>query len=243
MDYVFGKDIVRSFYPLENDLAFAIPTQNPRIYLFTSNPSLTVASSGSGAAQSITSWNQQESEPYGCTYTFTAVNDPSPTGTTDYQQYWEAINYVPKVGVTIAPLIRTFYVRRLLALESVPSTSTQDLKDIYPAITSYLTESQLVKMLAAAQEDMKLDLEVSGLKWSKIYDLYKTKLGLAFKTISLAALSQIVEANDRHAIRYDEFEKKYQKVITSIKLPYDTNGTGAPGEPRELKRAYYIASR
>lgn len=243
MKYIFGKDIVRNFYPLENNQPINLPTQTPHIYLFDTYPSLAAAAAGTSALQSLTTWSSQEADPYARTYTFTAINDPSPTSATNYKQYWEAINYVPKTGVTIAPLIRSIWLYRAEANETVPGTTAQDLKDIYPGITAYLTDAQLQDMLSIALEEMKLDFEASGLEWARIYDLYKTKLALAFKTIALANLSQIRESNDKFQIRYKEFEDKYARAVTSLKLPYDYQGDGDAGAPREVKRSYYITAR
>lgn len=243
MKYIFGKDISRQFNPTQNNEHISLPTQTPTIYIFASNPSRTVARAGTGAAATISSWTELSTFPYTRTYTITAIADPDPTGITDYKDYWEAINYVAKTAGDTLTTIRHFRLERAAGTDSKPGTTVNDLKNIYPAITSYLTDDQLTQFIGIARDEMQLELEAQGLEWSKLSDLYKTKLALAYKTIALAALSQIKEQGDRHHIRYEEFTKRGVSALKTLDLPYDADGDGQAEAARPLRQEHVYLIR
>lgn len=243
MQYIFGKDISRVFYPTENDVPLSLPSQTPTIYVFDRKPSLTEAAAGTGAIKTISTWSQDTSSPYGCTYTITAIDDPQPTSLTDYKEYWEALNFYAKVGADVAPVIRKITLSRILGQDSQPGTSITDLKNIYPAISAYLSDAQLTQFLTIALDEIKLTLKAKGLDWAKLHELYELKLALAYKAITLCSLSQIREPEDRFAVRWKTFSDMYESLITNIKLSYDSDGDGEAEAPVEAKRGYWIAAR
>lgn len=239
----FGKDIIRRLYPEENGKPINLPVQDPTIYLFSAQPTLAAAAAGTGAVQTCTSWTQATVEPWTLTYSFTAINDPAPTSSTPSLTYWEALLYKLKTGAQVQTLLRTIELERVSGAPEQPETSTEDLVNIYPAITSYATEQQLKEFLAIAIQEIKTELESKGIEWAHVGNLTKLKLALAYKTISLVALSQIRERQDKHEYRYTEFDAKYQAQMQTIKLKVDEDQDGSYELEKESSKFYFISER
>ena len=226
MTYNFGRDIERKLYPEENGRNIALPTQDPTIYLFSAQPSLADALVGTGAIQTITTWNQRALRPFECTYTISAIDDPTPTSATPTTTYWEALIFKLTTGEQDQCIIRAFDLGRTFGAPEQPSVSTADLYDIYPAITAYATEAQLTKHIATAEKELRKDLKNNGFEWSRIGNLADLHLALAYKAISMVAFSQIVELNDKFDIRHKKFESDYQSQLNTIILRVDVDGDG-----------------
>jgi hypothetical protein len=241
MTYNFGRSITRQLFPTEGDEPISLPSQSPSIYLFTEMPSLEDAAAGTGAFSTISYWTHALTEPYPRTYSIPPIYDPEPTGSTPSRGYWEAINYVHAAGGQTRTLLRQFDVERGEALDSQPGTTRQDVIDAYPAITNYLSEPQIDEFISIALVLLKVDLEASGMRWSRIKDLHKTKLALTFRTIAEGSLSQVKDPNDRFAFRAAEYERKYKNILSKITLPYDKDGDGeAESEGKPVNKAWYI---
>ena len=228
--HIFGKDITRKFYALEDSEPINLYSQAPAIYLFTDQPSLTVARAGTGALQTVNYWSETTGIPYTRTYTFTAVDDPAPTSTTPPSSYyWEAINYYAKSGGQLQTKLRTIELEKPSATETVPGTTAQDLKDIYPAIDSYVeSDSELEQFIVVAQDEIKSQLKSKGIEWGTIENLKEFKYALAFLAIQYLSESQIVEASDKFAIRAEIYSKKYETALSRITVTHDTDNDGMP---------------
>lgn len=226
--YPFGKDFTRALYSYDaTTQPIQLPSQTPTIYIFSSEPNRTEAAAGTGAIQTISSWTIASTTPYAATYTVTAIDDPEPTGAVAVREYWEAINYIAKTAGQVQTKIRSFEIGRIAGGDSFPSLGTS-LTDLYPAITAYLTTDQITQFASLAREEMRLELRAKGIEWEQVSGLNDTYIGLAYKTIALAVLSQIKEQGDRHEIRYREFSAKYEAFMSTLKLPYDEDGDGSP---------------
>jgi hypothetical protein len=226
-DHIFGQSISRSFIPLVDGEYFNLVSQAPQIYLFSELPSLEDAISGTGKFDTVAYWNESSDSPYARTYSISPIDDPEPTSETSCHQYYEAIRYAISEGQTQTRL-RSFTVERAQALTSVPGTTVQDLKDVYPAISSYANDSVLEGHIANGEAELKLELESKGLEWGRIFKLKKYKLALAYKAIQLLSESQIEIAGDKFDLRRALYEAKYDKYLTLIPLAYDIDGDGIP---------------
>lgn len=225
---VFGKDISRVFFPLEDNEPLNLPSQVPALYLYETRPNYTDAAAGTGALQSLTYWTHDENTPFPRSFTWNAVDDPSPSTQAQAKTYYEAINFRTQASEQIQTLVRSLTLERVQELDSVPGTSIQDLKDAYPGISNYLTDAQLEEILEDALEEFKIDLEGKGIEYHKVYDLRKSRLALAYKAISLSMLSQIRERDDKHNFRYEEYKEKYTAIMNLITIPIDTDSDGEP---------------
>jgi hypothetical protein len=243
VSYNFGKDISRKLYPEENGKPINLPVQTPTIYLFDSQPTLADAQAGTGSVQTCSSWTQATVEPWALTYSFTAINDPDPTSATPSLTYWEALLYTLKTSGQAQTLLRTIEIERVAGAPEQPETTTEDLVNIYPAITAYATEQQLKEHLAIAIQEIKTELESKGIEWAHVANLSKLKLALAYKTISMVALSQIRERQDKHEYRYVEFDNKYQAQMQTIKLKIDEDQDGTYEVEKESSKFYFISER
>lgn len=228
MSYIFGKDIERVFYPHAGKEPINLPSQVAEIYLFSSQPTMTEAINGTNAIPShtVSYWEHNTISPYGRKYTIPAIADPDVDSAIPKRGYWQAINFYAKISAQKQTLLEYFEVRRAEGVPEVPSTSKYDLKNIYPAISSYVTDQQLENFIDIALDQIKLELKNKGVEYQTIDNLKDLKLALAYKTISLVSLSQIKEPTDRFALRYDEFKTMYHQTMKLITLVSDSNSDG-----------------
>jgi len=228
MTYDFGKSITRSFYPLEDGEPVNLPSQAPSIFLFTDQPSRDDAAVGFGAMSAITYWNASSTSPYPRTYSIPPIYDPAPDSATVSRGYWEAINFVHAAGGQTQTVLRQFDVERTKAPVTVPGTTRDDIINAFPAITNYLTNTQIDEFLEIATSLMKLDLEKAGYAWGDYANLHKTNLALAFRTVAECSLSQFKSGtdDDRFWKRYEVFLGRYQSVLSMVNLKADSDGDG-----------------
>lgn len=227
--YVFGKDITRKFYPLEDNEPIQLVSQAPSIYLFEDQPTLEDARSGIGAIMSaITFWTDDSTSPYPKTYTIPAIADPTPESSgSRCLGYWEAVNYIVQVGGQVQTKLRQFEVEKLKATETAPGTTYTDLSKIYPAITGYVaSNATLTSHIQTAEDQIKLELRGYDIDWGDVEDLKSFKYAVAFLAIQFFSESQIVEADDKFAIRAEIYSKRYEAVMSKLKFKYDSDGDG-----------------
>lgn len=239
--HLFGKDFQRTFYLVLDGEPIKLPSQTPTIYIFSSAPTRDEAQAGTGAVETITSWNQDAASPYGCTYTVSAIDDPSPDeATPEPAWYWAAISYVAETSEQTQTAIQAFLLERGATPATLPHITPADLIDVYPAINDYLEDEELRAQIAVALSLMITELEAKGIEWGKLGDLHKLKLALAFRAIALSSFSQVKEEGDKFHLRYIEFTRLYSTVMEAIRLPYDKDGNGKPEQVVEAKRSYAI---
>lgn len=224
--YNFGKTITRKFYPKENDIPLSIPSQAAEIYLFENRPTWEAARAGTGALQTLSTWTQSGVSPYPQEYSFTPVDDPEPTQNLLSRSYWEAINFVAELTEQKQTVIREFTLERPRGNEDTPETTVDDVKEVFPAINSYLTDAQIEGFLSVAEASLKDNLLGRGVRWSRVAALSNTRLAIAYKALALSSLSQIKESGDRHAIRYTEFNKLYETTMLAVPLEVDQDDDG-----------------
>lgn len=230
--YIFGKDITRKFYPLEDGEPINLYSQAPAIYLFESRPTMAAARAGTNALQSVLYWSESATTPYPKTYTIAAVDDPAPESQNPpCSYYWEAINFYAKSGGQLLTELRTIELEKVKATESVPGTTAADLKIIYPAIENYsISDTELEGFITAAQDEIKRDLKKNGIEWGNVEGLKDLKYALTFLSIQYHSESQIVTADDKFAIRAEIYARKYEKALASISIKHDTDNDGMPDE-------------
>jgi len=222
----FGQDIIREFVPRPGEEFVPLPSQSPNIYLFTTKPTRTVASAGTGAVQTITSWSQITAAPNLWQYTIAAIDDPDPTGVTAEVRYWEAVNYISQASEQTQTVIRSFLIYRDEAGQDIPGTTTDDLKKVFPQISSYATDDQLDEVLLLAEEEIRRDLRKRGFLWSRLRGLKEIKIALAYRAIAFNAMNQITADRDRHDIRFRNYLELSSGALNTALLGYDQDGDG-----------------
>lgn len=239
--YLYGKDFTRSFIVEEDNEPFKLPSQTPTIYIFTEKPTRDEAQAGTGAVQTISSWNQNAATPYACLYAVSAIVDPDPDAADDNEQwYWEAVNYITKTGGQTQTAIRGFVLSRGFQPSNLPEVAPEDLAAVYPAISEYIPSDQLRAMIASCLEDVIMDLETKGIEWGRLSDKRRLHRALAFKSIAEASFSQVKGEGDKFHLRYTEFTKKYASAMTAVNLPYDADGDSSPELIEKPRKGYAI---
>jgi hypothetical protein len=241
--HTFGTSFAREFYPTVDDGPLSIVGQAAEIYLYSGMPSLTDAVTGAGSFATISSWTQTGTTPYKATYTVPALIDPTPTSKVPSRGYWEVIRFAVQTGQEKQTVVRQFEVERVYAGASEPETTVQDLKDMYPAISAYASDSQLTEHLSIAKEELKADLLARNLKWSRVEDKARLNLALVYKTIANVAESQVREANDKHTVRVTRFEEKYNRALENAPLEVDFDEDGEPDTKTEAKQKVWFNIR
>lgn len=240
---IFGKDLVHYLYPEVDEKPFNLPTQTPTIYIFNEKPNSTDAAAGTGATAGIVTWTAQDVTPFARVWTVPAIDDPDTGSSNSYETYWEAINFRYQSSEQIQTIIRSFNIYRGEATAERPDVSVQDLRNVYPAINKYCSESELDEFLTFALDTVRLDLKNKGLDWYRLRNHEELKLPLVYKTIAMASLSQVRTPGDRFELRYTEFNKLYGEALTAIKLPYDNDGDGEPDGEIPAGTSHWIVDR
>jgi hypothetical protein len=243
MSYDFGKSITRTLYPLENDLPIDLPTQNPTIDLFSSQPSLADALAGTGKVRtSVATWTESHTSPYARTYAHDPINDPDTSSNVPCRGYWEAIKFVISGGGQTQMVLRQFEVERTQAQSILPSVLKADLVLIFPGLSTYAGDTDITGFITLATDWVKTEIEGMGVDWGKFPDLSKLKQPICYKALQMFAESQMK--------RNPEFEKiaernlgDYNFLMKQIKLKYDSDGDGATDSTNQPKRGAIIQIR
>lgn len=240
---IFGKDITRKFYPLLNDNPYQLPTQNPTIYLFTAQPTLNDARDGGGAVQTITSWSQNSSSPYECTYTISAIDDPDPESAVPQRTYYLAINFIAQTSEQTQTVLQTLDIERASGADVVHGITYTDLVEVYPAITSYASNNQLGSIINIAQDELELKLRGKGVRWSDVQNIDEARRAIAYRAIQLLSEAQFVEPGDKWTERRDMYKDKFQESLKDTLLYIDTNRDGIPDSTTTGNAGYVIVTR
>lgn len=243
MTHSFGASFTRTFYPTIDDVPVSIVGQAAEIYLFSSMPSLADAASGVGSFATISTWTQTGTPPYAATYTVPAINDPAPDSATPSRGYWESVRFAIQTGQQKQTVLRQFELKRIHGGASVPGTTVQDLKDMYPAISAYVSDAQLTEHLSIAENELRADLRARNIKWARAEDKARLNLALAYKCIANVAESMIREPNDKHQFRMTRFEEKYNRALQATELQVDFDEDGQPEVTTEAKQKTWFNVR
>lgn len=239
-DHVFGKPLSRTLVAYENDIAIQISSLNS-VSLYST---LADAQAASNAIVSMSSWTANANSPYEISYNLPALSDPSPNTDRKSWQFWEALSFELASGGEAQTDFRAIEVVRATTGESVTETTIADLKALFPALASYLTDPRLLDILDLANLQMKIDLEAQGVKYDRVRGLNKTKLALAYLAISMSAEGLYSKTgNDVFLIRKDDYKKHYSETLGKIKFPNDSDGDGAVDEVKQAQPTFWFVPR
>jgi hypothetical protein len=227
--YPFGKDTTYIFYPIDEDDNPLTPSVDaPTIYIYSDKPNRDEARNGTGTGliETISSWTNTTDPIDGKTFTIAAISDPNPDATEDSDPYWVCINYTLQTGEQSQVYIEEFNLYRPRGHTVILDIDANNIKMIYPAISSYLTDPQIENFVEVAKEELRIKLNKLGFQWDKIKRADLLYLPCAYLTIAEASLSQIKEEGDRHQTRYDIFLDKAVNVLKNLELPYDSDDDG-----------------
>lgn len=239
-DHIFGKPLSRTLVAYERDAAIQISSLNS-VSLYST---LADAQAAVNPIVSMSSWTANENHPFEVSYTLPALSDPSPNTDRKAWQFWEAISFELAAGGEAQTDFRAIDVVRATTGESVPDTTIADLKALFPALASYLTDPRLLDILSLANLQMKTDLEAQGVKYDRVRGLEKTKLALAYLAISMSAEGLYSKtSNDVFLIRKDDYRKHYSETMSKIKFSNDSDGDGVVDETKQAQPSFWFMPR
>ena len=225
MSYNFGASFIRSIYIYtENDVAIPIIDESRTIYYFNESPSLAVALAGTGAIQTVSAFaSLGQVDPYGATWTVLPILDPFPLSSIYERTYYEAVNFKLVASGQVQTRIRELQlVRANIAPEKLPTT-IQDLKNIYPLISSLLSDAKLEQYLSLATLQFKMDLKGKDIEYSKVFNLEDARLLLAYLAIAMSSEAQNVTGSlsDKHVYTANLYRGHYISGLSLFKPEVD----------------------
>lgn len=243
-NFTWGVSFTRQLFYERDEAPSNLPTQNPTIYYFDSEPTRSAAEYGVGSFRTVSSWTELLSSPYTRSWSVPPINDPDPTGTTAKKTYWEAINILLQGSAAQTQcILRAFDITRPAATDDNADITVDSLKNFYPAIQRYMDDTELGELIPIALEQIRKDLKKKNVDWYKLRNQSELNLALTYKTIALQSLGSIRDPQDRHAFRFDQFEKWYNEEIASLVLQYDSDGDGAADTTTNLSTNTQVLSR
>lgn len=227
--FSFGQDFVFWFYPLVDDKPAVIPAalqaQTPAVYVFADEPSRSAAASGAGAVQTITSWAWDAGRS-GWSFTVDGLDDPDPSGAVVQRTYWIAINFRLSASEQVQTVLRSLDLERPAGHATAVDVGDSDLRDYYPHIEAYSTDSQRRAYVRVGLEQVKSSLKSKGFAWARVHRPDQLKALVCYRALSMLFLVQAQAGNDKFAALYDEFKALYQNELDGLAIAYDSDGDG-----------------
>lgn len=226
MSYLFGQDFTYNFVPVdpENGQTVNPVAQTPAIYVFDEKPSRTVAAAGTGAIQSITSWDEATAgiRPI----TVDAIDDPDPTSDSITEQYWIAINYIISSGEQTQTILKRLKMARATSQESLIGADAEDIKDVAPAISEYYSDGELNDFVTFATDDLKDELGAAQVEFARVRNPDRLLRVVVYKALVYAYTEQIQTQNDKHDRKRDLYQGRFERALAAVRLDYDSENTG-----------------
>jgi hypothetical protein len=226
---LYGKTISRVFYPTSNGgEPLQIPVQTLQYFLFANGrPSIEDAEDGTGSVSSGTQVAQSATAPFQVSYTYPAYSDPNPEEIGDNEELlWESILYRNQLSEQIQVAIRSFKIARTVGMDQIIGTDITAVKEVFPSISNYMTDTEIADFIENAELDLKNRLRAKGIRYERVLDLREFKLAIAYKAIADASSVSIVQPNDKHAQRWAMFEDKYKDQLQLVVFAYDADQDG-----------------
>lgn len=233
MRYPFGID----FHVIwQYDPAYPPHDGAENVYLFDEEPTLAEAKAGTGAIQTIATWATAGNNAHAKSITVQAIDDPNPDDAITDKDYWLGINYEIENNEQVQTDIFRITLRRHKGNIVGTEANLTNIKQIFPEITSYATDSQITNFISIARSQVESDFNKKGLTLDRVANLQDFWLGMAYKVISLIGISEFKEEGDRHYVRYREYGLMYQEHITGLRVEVDNDQSG---DAEEVKTGGY----
>lgn len=241
---VFGKSLTYRFYPTENGEPLQLPNNTPTIYVFDELPTRDAAQNGTGALATISAWTVSGTSPYGCTFTIAAIDDPYPDSNIDEREYYLGINFETTDGSgTNETVVKAFNLQRAYGSDSVPGVTVAQVKESFPAISSYLDDTELGNLLTAAEKELKLKLKTKGIDYRLANDLTDLNVPLAYMCLEISCITQIENEGDKFQTKAEYWRQKAKDILSSITIPIDNDADGREDQRREPRPSYIISGK
>lgn len=241
MRYPFGQDFVYSFtpYTAEGDEILSIPEHTASLLVYTSEPSRSQVTAGSGALATYTKlWIAGAKS---CSFSVSAIPDPDISGSIEDYIYWLGVKFQLKVGTSQIVII-ALEMERPRGTGSVLSVTIEDLKEQFKEVTAYCESKEMLDMISIQIDLLKLELESRGFEWASIWRPDKLKKAVVFA--SLEAL--MANKSKRDGDQFDKLSLRYKSLAESflkfVSIEVDANKNNEPDSSVSLK-GYAVISR
>lgn len=247
----FGKSLTYTLY-LYGANGQGVEPYNPEdytpsIYLFDNLPTRDQAMTGEGAmiGYTVAEWVV---EGNGITVTIPPVADPSPNSQVSEEDYYLAIVYqLDELGEEQLILKRITYERPSTQFNAL--TLTQADLEALDATIKRLWGSpnvpEITDLNASVLKQIRGHFKRLGYRWERLSDTDDLKEAAAYYALHLLFVSQIRSTADFADRKQGIYLGKYQEMIASIVLPYDSNGDDEPdpGAPAEANDSTWSFER
>lgn len=245
--YPFGAAIERDYYPVKDvdglSEPFPVVSNSGSAYLYVERPSREDAQSGVGALATAVSWTYQLDNPFKASYQFDPISDPDPTGAESCREMVEVVNMILEGSAQVQTAMRPVFLERVRPLPEIPGTTINTIKDVFPQIDSYMSDSELSETLSVVEEQVKIELRSNGIEWAKVQNLRVLRLALAYRAIEFASIVQIKNTGDRHDRRRELFAGMYASTMKAVRLEQDEDGDGQTDSVRSGGASHFIISK
>lgn len=120
--------------------------------------------------------------------------------------------------------------------------AVEDIKHVYPAITNYCTNQQILDNITSALTVVQIAFEAKGFVWATISNLDKAKLPIAYKVVELASLGQFVSPDDKFIKRAEIYAGMYNELMGQIEFTADT-AAGDTAKDASINNSYSVITR
>lgn len=227
MKYVFGKDFNYTFTPYQDgELIESIPTHTASLLVYTSEPSRSQVSAGSGALATYTATWQTNATA--CLFAITAITDPDPDGSDEDVTYWVGIKFKLKTAGDDQIHISALIIERARGTGSVLSVTVGDIQEQFSAIVDYVSVQDILNQIDIQKLLLRAGLEGKGYDWAQIWQPSKLKQAIVFAT--LGAL--LAQESKRDGDQFDKLSKRFDsngaQFLKVINIEYDANKNNEP---------------
>ena len=240
IEHVFGKPVERKFTAYENDSPIEVATLSS-VTLYST---ISDATSELNPIVSMSSYTALASSPFTLSYNLPAISDPNPVADRKAWQFWETIKFKLDSSAGTQTEYRALEVTRAQAGSHYPTATKDELKALFPALASYLSDSRIDDILDLAGIQLKIDLKAVGIEYAKAGNLQETNLALAYLAISMCAESQWVKTNqEAFYVRAQDHRKRYTELLSKVGITYDSDGDGAKDQVKQAKPNFLYMPR
>lgn len=243
MIYPFDKPFTVEYHPQVNGEGVDyLGSQTPSIYLFSTLPSRQVAAAGTGAVQTVSSWDEVDAKTV--RISIAQVADPYPNDAIQTRNYYIAINFkLDSTGATVTDILGIQMSRARGALTAINVTQ-QTLEALYQNVSVYFEEPQILDAIELAIKKVKRQAKKSGIDWNTVTDFSELNEAVALKALILLFRSQLQRGNGSDFIDvYKEFKEDYSDVFEDISLELDEDGDGIPDQTAKAKKPFITMLR
>jgi len=232
MNYIFGKDFDYKLYTYEDGKRIqSIPAQTITSYLFDAQPSRASAANGTGAIATFTTTHASGNV---ITVAVDAVDDPDPSSLTHGWLYWIAVNFKLDNSEQTQTVLRAINIERAVGQDSIIGVTAAKIKEAYPAVDSYASPEEIEAMIQLAHVDLLDDLKNRGFQWAQINSPDQLFNALLFKSLNYVHVSQIQRQGDGFFVKAEMAQRRYEGIITNLKLLIDTDRDGVADAKRPV---------